>query len=322
MQSTPANQWSRQLRRSMRAIKRPDNREMDSRASQAERLVVTVPTSQRCVLVLEYMPRCTAQYLAICRSFSGAFLKCILLIGSSLTDNIFVLLDTINTLLHEAIHAYFFVTTTWWRSDGDDGHGIGFQLLANAINKHGQYEITIYHTFHDEVDNFRTHIWQCDGVCKDRPPYFGLVKRSMNRPPGKSDTWWAQHESECGGTYVKIQEPEPTKKQVDAMSKKKRAGLQKSKLDGWLKVGVAKDKSSVEEDNTGSKAGSRKRKASTSVPDDIVEQVTAEQRRPGTVLSGGGLLSREQKDLVDCPICSERIPELSINQHLDEAHFV
>ena len=61
--------------------------------------------------------------------------------------------DTINTLLHEAIHAYFFITTSWRHSRGDDGtgHGEGFQLLADAINSHGNYEITVYHTFHDEV---------------------------------------------------------------------------------------------------------------------------------------------------------------------------
>lgn len=61
--------------------------------------------------------------------------------------------DTINTLLHEAIHAYFFITTSWRHSRGDDGtgHGEGFQLLADAINSHGGYQVTIFHTFHDEV---------------------------------------------------------------------------------------------------------------------------------------------------------------------------
>lgn len=172
--------------------------------------------------------------------------------------------DTINTLLHEAIHAYFFITTSWRHSRGDDGtgHGEGFQLLADAINSHGNYEVTIFHTFHDEVvsvslvvfytkqtlritiqDSYRTHVWKCNGPCKDRPPYFGLVKRSMNRPPGKSDSWWTRHEAECGGTYTKIQEPAPTKKKIESMSKKERAGRQKNKLDGWLKP---KEKESVE----------------------------------------------------------------------------
>lgn len=68
--------------------------------------------------------------------------------------------DVLNTLLHESIHAYFFITTSWRHSRGDDGtgHGSGFLLLADAINNHGGYEITVYHTFHDEVDSYRTHI--------------------------------------------------------------------------------------------------------------------------------------------------------------------
>ncbi|KAJ4353296.1 uncharacterized protein N0V89_005023 [Didymosphaeria variabile] len=180
--------------------------------------------------------------------------------------------DTVNTLLHEAIHAYFFITTSWRHSRGDDGtgHGEGFQLLADAINSHGNYEITVFHTFHDEVDSYRTHVWQCSGSCKDQPPYFGLVKRSMNRPPGKYDSWWARHEAECGGTYTKIQEPAPTKKKIEAMSQMERAGRQKNKLDGWLKpkpkLGIegktSKDiEHPKEEDISRSEATNGKRKA-------------------------------------------------------------
>ena len=145
--------------------------------------------------------------------------------------------DTINTLLHEAIHAYFFITTSWRHSRGDDGtgHGEGFLLLADAINNHGDYLVTVYHTFHDEVDSYRTHIWQCSGPCQDQPPFFGLVKRSMNRAPGKGDSWWKRHEQECGGSYTKIAEPELTKEQVRKLSAKERAGRQKNKIDSWLK---------------------------------------------------------------------------------------
>lgn len=231
-------------------------------------------------------------------------------------------LDTINTLLHEAIHAYFFITTSWKHSRGDDGtgHGVGFQLLADAINNHGKYDITIYHTFHDEVESFRTHVWQCNGVCKHQPPYFGLVKRSMNRPPGKSDSWWSAHESECGGTYVKIREPAPTKKQMDAMSKKKRAGLQKSKLDTWVKVGVREEKTAMGEGSTSSRVLSGKRRASTDVADDEFEQNTLDQKRPRTVSDDKNPAPSVEKVIVDCPICSQRIPELEINQHLDVVH--
>jgi hypothetical protein len=247
--------------------------------------------------------------------------------------------DTINTLIHEAIHAYFFITTSWQHSRGDDGtgHGAGFQLLADAINNHGNYEITIYHTFHDEVESYRTHVWQCDGSCRQQAPYFGLVKRSMNRPPGKSDTWWARHETECGGTYTKIQEPELTKKQREALTKKERAGRQKNKLDSWVKVDEkkeangkaegktpAKPKDVNEKDRTSNKVSNGKRKAETIVIDDVVEVVSPhigqKRSKNSTTEDDDRLLVVEEKLLVDCPICSARVAESDINEHLDVIH--
>ncbi|CAL4123391.1 unnamed protein product, partial [Meganyctiphanes norvegica] len=84
----------------------------------------------------------------------------------------------------------------------------------------------VYHSFHDEVDQYRQHIWQCDGPCRKRPPYFGMVKRSMNRIPGPRDTWWGRHQQNCGGSYTKIKEPEGygTKKRKTDEGKKSKTG--------------------------------------------------------------------------------------------------
>ncbi|KAF9942009.1 hypothetical protein BGZ67_003295 [Mortierella alpina] len=117
--------------------------------------------------------------------------------------------DYIDTLLHEMIHAYLFVTKA---IQDHDGHGPDFQYHMNRINAAAQTTISIYHTFHDEVAHYQTHVWKCNGPCQHRPPYFGLVKRSMNRPPQPADRWFAEHQSTCGGTYTKISEPEPTPK--------------------------------------------------------------------------------------------------------------
>lgn len=243
--------------------------------------------------------------------------------------------DTINTLLHEAIHAYFFVTTSWRHSRGDDGtgHGVGFQLLADAINNHGNYEVTIFHTFHDEVDSYRTHVWQCNGPCKDQPPFFGLVKRSMNRAPGKSDSWWASHEAECGGTYTKIREPELTKKQRDALSKKERAGLQKNKLDAWIKAEHRKGaerkdavgETGAEDNNLGSKGMGAKRKAETIVLDDIIERPSLKRPKSGSGEINEGEdddahITQTVADLIECPICNQAVAQSHINQHLDLVH--
>lgn len=213
--------------------------------------------------------------------------------------------DTINTLLHEAIHAYFFITTSWRHARGDDGtgHGRGFQLLTDAINNHGNYLITVYHTFHDEVDSYRTHVWQCDGPCRSQPPFFGLVKRSMNRAPGKSDNWWTKHEEECGGTYTKIMEPEPTKAQLSSLSAMERAGRQKNKIDTWVKAG--------------NKTGATDSNAILSTPASVerppsMKRWLTDDEQPVVVPA--------KKLIVACPICDAQVAEADINNHLDTNH--
>ena len=124
--------------------------------------------------------------------------------------------DTINTLLHEMIHAYLFLTMN---NRDRDGHGPNFQAHMYRINKMARSNITIYHTFHDEVSSYRTHVWKCDGVCQQWKPYFGICKRSMNRPPQKADNWFASHQKKCGGTFHKISGPDVGKKKSISSSK-------------------------------------------------------------------------------------------------------
>ena len=66
----------------------------------------------------------------------------------------------------------------------------------------------IYHSFHDEVNLYKTHWWRCDGSCQNRPPYYGFVKRAMNRAPSERDPWWNDHRQKCHGKFIKIKEPE------------------------------------------------------------------------------------------------------------------
>ncbi|KAK4942625.1 hypothetical protein LTR66_010790 [Elasticomyces elasticus] len=207
--------------------------------------------------------------------------------------------DTVNTLLHEAVHAYFFVTTSWHHAREDDGtgHGAGFLLLADAINNHGGYEITVYHTFHDEVDSYRTHVWQCDGPCRSLPPFFGLVKRSMNRPPGKSDTWWKKHEEECGGKYTKIAAPELTQAQVRKLGAKERAGRQKNKISGWVNSPTSLPLATT--------SGARQR-------------CQPSNKRPASPLDNEST-SRSRR-VVACPICDVSLSQDLINEHMDECH--
>ncbi|OWZ05509.1 hypothetical protein PHMEG_00022394 [Phytophthora megakarya] len=137
--------------------------------------------------------------------------------------------DMVNTLLHEMIHAYVFVATPV--RDHED-HGPLFQAHMHRINEAAKTKITVFHTFHDEVDSYRQHVWQCNGSCQRTAPYFGLVKRAMNRAPGPTDFWWPDHERKCGGIYIKIKEPaEFTAKQAKKMERElARAEKQKKKV--------------------------------------------------------------------------------------------
>ncbi|CAO3621578.1 unnamed protein product [Mucor hiemalis] len=112
--------------------------------------------------------------------------------------------DLFETLLHEMIHALLFITNN---NTDRDGHGPEFLKEAKRISDAANLKITVYHTFHDEVDHYLTHVWQCNGICQNKPPYFGIVKRAVNRKPQKADTWFEEHTLTCGGTFTKIAEP-------------------------------------------------------------------------------------------------------------------
>ncbi|XP_021348803.1 sprT-like domain-containing protein Spartan isoform X2 [Mizuhopecten yessoensis] len=113
--------------------------------------------------------------------------------------------DLVQTLLHEMIHAYLFVTDN---NTDHDGHGPQFHSHMYRINKETGANISVYHTFHEEVENYRQHWWRCTGPCRERKPYFGYVKRAMNRAPSERDTWWKDHKNSCNGIYEKVKEPE------------------------------------------------------------------------------------------------------------------
>ncbi|OQR74559.1 hypothetical protein BIW11_00945 [Tropilaelaps mercedesae] len=127
--------------------------------------------------------------------------------------------DLVETLLHEMIHAYVFIIGKS-RSEGRDGHGPEFHKHMRRINAEARCNITVYHTFHDEVRFYKVHHWRCDGPCRNRHPFYGWVKRSRNCAPSKNDRWWADHQRSCGGTFIKVSEPE--KKERDKTQSRKR----------------------------------------------------------------------------------------------------
>jgi hypothetical protein len=212
--------------------------------------------------------------------------------------------DVVDTLLHEAIHAYFFVTSDWKHIRGEDGtgHGAGFVLLADAINAHGGYRVSAHHSFHDEVDSYRTHVWQCNGSCKDKAPIFGLVKRSMNRPPSKNDFWWMEHQKSCGGTFTKIAEPQLSKDQLRRLTPMQRAGRQTNKIDNWITQTKKPSQPGVKSD-----AGQGE------------SSVDIASKDPGG--NDDRVKNCEEVVLVvACPICNKSVAAQDINAHLDWEH--
>lgn len=107
------------------------------------------------------------------------------------------------------IHAYLFVQNV---REPNGGHGPNFQKMMNDINRVAGTNITVYHTFHDEVAVYQTHVWRCNGICQHRKPFYGWVKRTRNLAPNPRDFWWAKHHETCGGTFQKVSEPEPKTK--------------------------------------------------------------------------------------------------------------
>ncbi|VDP87563.1 unnamed protein product [Echinostoma caproni] len=254
--------------------------------------------------------------------------------------------DLIETLLHEMIHAFLFVTE----------------------------KDRVFHTFHREVENYQKHWWRCTGVCRQRPPFFGYVKRAMNRAPGPNDTWWGQHQALCQGHFVKIKEPEKVKRSgsggkkssssksstLSAICRKKRilessGEKPASDIRSFLHTSTAIASTSVSHDNP--KAESVNRSPSQSDLQPVPTQPEHCWPESGHVLGGvckpneSRLLMLDSKtelakrplakvvdpsayvdlspspemehesvynpNLTTCPVCSVLIPLSQINRHLD-----
>ena len=61
--------------------------------------------------------------------------------------------NLLETLLHELVHAYLFLTKNkYTRNDGVDGHGPDFIEKMLEINQATGLQLSVYHSFHDEVD--------------------------------------------------------------------------------------------------------------------------------------------------------------------------
>lgn len=211
--------------------------------------------------------------------------------------------DLINTLLHEMIHAYLFLTNG---VQDRDGHGPSFVSHMERINRQAGTTITIYHSFHDEVDYHRQHVWLCDGPCRHRPPFFGLVKRSMNRAPQPADTWFARHRQECGGTFTKIKEP--VQKVKASKQERHKKAAESSKQHEGSKDEIKATSSQPKIDALFKKSLGASQKTETFKNE--------RQKLPFIDLTQESP-DQETNTSVSCPSCCLSIPFESVNEHLD-----
>ncbi len=145
------------------------------------------------------------------------------------------------TLLHEMIHAYCHFKK-YDMSDDLSGHGKYFKMKMKEINDITGFNISVYHNFIDEVEYYTKYVWRCDGKCRNEKPYYGYVKRQVNRPPQKADKWWDEHEKKCGGKFIRIK---PTDEEIENEKKKKKnkkKNVKNSKIDKFSNNNVLKEK--------------------------------------------------------------------------------
>jgi hypothetical protein len=71
-------------------------------------------------------------------------------------------------------------------------------------------------------------------------PYFGIVKRAMNRAPGSIDFWWKDHQTTCGRWYMKVHEPdrfsEKTTNQIIKKGKFNQIFVSKKWMTGFIQI--------------------------------------------------------------------------------------
>ncbi len=129
-----------------------------------------------------------------------------------------------------------------------------------------------------QVKLYRQHWWKCNGPCQKRPPFYGIVRRAINRAPSSRDPWWSNHVTSCGGTFMKIKEPE-------GYSEKK---SRKPKKDSTLGKG---SKNIV--DMLNNKAASTSTSTSISESNDVLER----KKRKRTIVNGVIVLCDDEESL-------------------------
>lgn len=119
--------------------------------------------------------------------------------------------DLLETLLHEMIHAFLWAEKVYEKEE----HGPIFHDHIKRLRKLSGIDVQVLHDFADECGLLLKHVWRCNGSCRKTSHNRGYIRRAINRKPSPSEKWFREHSLECGGTFVKIKAPSPTKIEFD-----------------------------------------------------------------------------------------------------------
>lgn len=240
--------------------------------------------------------------------------------------------DLVETLLHEMIHAYLFLIKDKNHSNRD-GHGPEFCKHMYRINMMAGTKISIYHSFHDEVRLYKQHWWKCNGPCQHIKPFYGYVKRSVNRAPGPNDRWWAGHRAICDGSFIKVKEPEGygSKKKSANSQVTKKIDKPVNKITNFFEA-VDTPTKQVPKDNN--KVISKPVESKQVQQDDVGETTLCPICNDSvfTDLLNYHLLNCKQLkemfgddnigDECKCPACNECVDRNRMNEHLDSCKIL
>ena len=182
------------------------------------------------------------------------------------------------------------------------------------------------------------------GPCQNQKPFFGIVRRSMNRPPQPADRWWADHQKSCGGTYTKIAGPDLDENGEVKLKKGKRKAEKES---GAKEVKVEPGQRTIDdmfgspskkvkaEDTQGQAGDDSPTVADAGVGSKCpmpelglgdIKGKSVDVRFPGQGHRLDGEPSvdatptpdlKSSQTLIHCPVCGAEQPEADINPHLD-----
>lgn len=159
------------------------------------------------------------------------------------------------------IHAY--ISLKGGRDTGE--HGVVFHSHMKRINDQAGTNITVYHSFNDEVSYLRKYIWRCSGAtCQAAHPYCGYVSLPTKRRPSKWDKAYRLHlERGCTGTFQQVSDnfaDDAKQAQIKASLKKAEQEKEREKKKAQLELEKEKKKAEREKEKERKKAEKEEQK--------------------------------------------------------------